>query len=67
MAVVTKSATEAKVASNMDFMDLICCYLLSIDLVFVFAGINPVICDFESLTARNPYNPAASRLIEAPR
>lgn len=67
IAVAAKSAKEANVASDMDFMISICCYLFSFDLVFIFAGIVPVICDFESVTAGEPYNPAASELCEGAR
>lgn len=66
--VVAKSANEANVASSMDFIVLVFCLcLLSINFVFVFAGVNRFICDFKSVAAPKPYNPAASWPSEALR
>jgi hypothetical protein len=59
IAVVAKSAKEANVASNMGLIVLIFDFsLLSIN--FDVSGFNPDICNFESLAAGEPYNPAAS-------
>ena len=67
IAVAAKSAKEANIASNMDLVVSICHYLLSIDSVLVFAGLNPVISDFKSVIAQEPYNPERARLSEERR
>ena len=55
-AVAAKSANEANVVSNMDFIVSFGCLCLSSgDLVYTATGFTPIICDLESGTGDEPY------------